>query len=197
MSKSTIRRLCAAVAASVVLACAASDITGVDGVRNFANSAAKTSPVGSKVKQPKPKPRRGQTAMASLLVCPTSSTTSASALVTPLAGGVISAGGISVAVPAGAVLSATTITLTVPASQYMEIDVSAAGVDHFLFELPVTVTMSYARCSRSNIDRSALTAWYIDRDSKALLEEMPSIDDKLLRTVTFTTGHLSGYALAN
>ena len=34
-------------------------------------------------------------------------------------------------------------------------------------------------------------------DTKELLELMPSIDNKLTRTVTFTTGHLSGYALAN
>jgi hypothetical protein len=131
-----------------------------------------------------------------LIECPTQESSSSTAVVTPL-GGLVSIGGTSVSIPAGALLSDATVTVTLPASQYMEVDISVEGVDHFIFELPVTVTVSYARCSRSNIDHDPLTAWYIDSETKAMLEAMGGVDDKLTRTVTFTTGHLSGYALAD
>jgi hypothetical protein len=100
-------------------------------------------------------------------------------------------------VPAGAVLVPTLIQVTTPASRYMEVDISVPGVEHFVFELPVTVTIDYGRCSRSDLDKAQLTAWYIDSETKALLEAMGGVDDKVARTVTFTTPHLSGYALAN
>jgi hypothetical protein len=134
--------------------------------------------------------------LANLVECPTSEVTSSTAVVTAL-GGVVSAGGTSVSIPAGALLAPTTVTVTIPASNLMEIDVSVEGVEHFTFELPVTVTLSYARCTRSDIDHAPLTVWYIDAVTKAPLEPMGGVDDKLTRTVTFTTGHLSGYALAD
>jgi hypothetical protein len=131
-----------------------------------------------------------------LIECPTSVTSTATALVTPL-GGIVSVGGTSISVPVGAVLLPTTIQVTVPASNYMEVDISVPGVEHFVFQQPVSVTVSYARCTRADIDKSPLTAWYIDGTTKALLEAMGGVDDKVARTVTFTTPHLSGYALAN
>lgn len=131
-----------------------------------------------------------------LIVCPNAVPTSSTALVSPL-GGVVSVGGTSISIPAGAVLVPTLIQVTTPASKYMEVDISVPGVEHFLFELPVTVTVSYARCTRTDIDRTPLSAWYIDSETKDLLEAMGGIDDKVARTVTFTTPHLSGYALAN
>lgn len=139
---------------------------------------------------------RDQSDLTDLVECPTSEGSSSTALVTPL-GGLVSVGGTSVSIPAGALLAPTTVTVTVPASQLMEIDVSVEGLDHFIFELPVTITLSYARCNRSDIDHAPLTVWYIDSATKEPLESMGGVDDKLLRTVTFTTGHLSGYALAD
>jgi hypothetical protein len=138
----------------------------------------------------------GSTAGTNLIECPNAIATSSLALVTPL-GGIVSLGGTSISVPAGAVLAPTLIRVTVPASKYMEVDISVPGLEHFNFELPVTVTVSYARCTRADIDKSPLTAWYIDGATKALLENMGGVDDKSARTVTFTTPHLSGYALAN
>jgi len=132
----------------------------------------------------------------SLVECPSNETLTASGLVTPL-GGSVSVGGTTIAIPAGALLSSANVTVTVPASNYLEVDVSIDGVPPFLFELPVAITVSYERCSRSNIDKAPLSVWYIDSDTHALLEAMGGIDDKLARTVTFTTGHLSGYAVAN
>ena len=131
-----------------------------------------------------------------LLTCPVNQTTSASGLLTPL-GGSLSLGGHRIEVPVGALQLPVLITLTEPASSYMEISVHVAGVDYFEFELPVTLTISYDRCSRSNIERESLQAWYIDEVTKTLLENLGGYDNKLARTVTFRTGHLSGYALAD
>jgi hypothetical protein len=114
------------------------------------------------------------------------------------AGGMLSVAGTKVLVPLGALLGPTTVTLTVPASNVMEIDVSVEGTDHFVFQLPITVTVSYAHCGSTLWTRLLpLNAWHWDSDTGKFLERMPSIDNKLARTVTFTTPHLSGYIIAN
>jgi hypothetical protein len=130
------------------------------------------------------------------LVCPASETATTSATVGPL-GGLVSVGGTSISIPVGALLEPVTLSVTVPASNYMEIDISVAGADHFVFQLPVVVTVSYERCNRSNILGLPLAAWYFEGDPKTLLERMSSVDNKLARSVTFVTPHLSGYILAN
>ena len=131
-----------------------------------------------------------------LIECPASGATSSTATVGPL-GGLVSAGGTSVSIPAGALLSPVSITVSVPESNLMEIDVSVSGAEHFVFEQPVTITLSYARCTRNDIDATPLSVWYIDSATKEPLELMGGVDNKLLRTVTFVTPHLSGYAIAN
>jgi hypothetical protein len=131
-----------------------------------------------------------------LIKCSTLNSESNTAVVTPL-GGLVTVGGTSISIPAGALLTDATVTVTVPASKYMEVEISVEGIDHFLFELPVTVVVDYARCSDPAINLTPLTAWYVDFEDKTMLEAMPSVDNKLTRTVTFTTPHLSGYALAD
>jgi len=128
-----------------------------------------------------------------LAVCPTDQTQSASGNIGFL-GGTVSLGGTSVLVPLGALLSPTSIELTVPASQYMEIEVTADG-GSLRFLRPITVTIDYSRCS-ADVQQKQLSVWNIDPDSKALLENMGGIDNKLTHSITFTTIHLSGYALA-
>lgn len=131
------------------------------------------------------------------LYCPTSETRTTTSVLDGV-GGLLSVAGTTVLVPAGALLGPTTITLTVPASQYMEIDVSVEGTEHFLFELPITVTVSYAHCSLGLLSRIfPLSAWHWDPATRKFLERMPSLDNKVTRTVTFTTPHLSGYIIAN
>jgi len=181
-SSSAFRKLVLASVLGAFAACAGPDITAPPNHSTAGDSASKL--LGLFGERPK------------LLTCPTNETVANSAVVTAL-GGLVSAGGTTIEIPAGALLEDATVTVTVPASNYMEVDISVEGTDSFLFELPVTVTVSYDRCTRSNILSFPLSAWHIDSDSKTFLERMPSIDDKLTRTVTFTTGHLSGYALAN
>lgn len=107
------------------------------------------------------------------------------------------AGNTRVVIPADAVLAPTAFTLSVPSSKYVEIEVTAGGSEHFVFALPVTVTLDYGRCSRSDLDKASLSAWNIDPATKSLLEAMVSVDDKVTRTVTFSTIHFSGYAVAD
>lgn len=133
---------------------------------------------------------------ASLISCASDRTVSTSGVLGIL-GGVLSAGGVTVSVPVGALLSPTTINVTVPASPYMEVDVSVPGVEHFLFQLPITVSVDYGRCDPTVTSGTSLNVWYIDSATKQPLELMPTVDNKLLHTVTYTTPHLSGYALAN
>jgi hypothetical protein len=111
-------------------------------------------------------------------------------------GGTVGVDGSRITLPPGAVLEPTTITVTVPASKYVEIDVSANGAEHFEFLVPAAVTISYARCTRSDINAKVLSAWYIDSVLKTLLQHMGGVDNKITRTVTFTTDHLSGYSIA-
>jgi hypothetical protein len=135
------------------------------------------------------------TSGTSLLVCPTNVTQSTTGIV-GLLGGTLELDGTSISIPAGAVSAPTLFTLTLPASQYMEVKITAAGFEQFRFDEIATITISYDRCNRTNINRSSLSAWYIDSGTKALLEYMGGFDDKLARTVTFGTDHLSGYSIA-
>lgn len=132
-----------------------------------------------------------------LIECPTDVTQSASALLGVL-GGDVFVGGNLVSVPEGALppLGLALVTITAPASKYVEIEVRVNELPHFTFESPVTITIDYSRCTRSNVDREPLQAWYIDAVTKVPLDDMGGVDDKVARTVTFTTDHFSGYAVA-
>jgi hypothetical protein len=136
-----------------------------------------------------------QGAGATLIECPPAATLTTKALIGPL-GGVVAAGNTIVVVPADAVLFPTTFTLTVPSSKYVELDVKVEGVEHFTFAKPVNVTIDYGRCG-GVIDNTTLSVWNIDPLTKDLLERMVSVDNKLARTITFTTLHFSGYAVAD
>jgi len=139
---------------------------------------------------------RSQDGAPSLLECPTNETATTSGLV-GLLGGAVQLGATGISIPAGAITAPTLFQVTVPSSRFMEIDVSAVGFQSFLFEQPVTITIDYSRCNRSDIDQQTLHVWHIDPVTKELLEDMGGTDDKVAHRITFTTGHLSGYAVAN
>ena len=130
-----------------------------------------------------------------LLQCPATQTSTTSALVTSV-GGIVSLGGTSIRIPAGALLAATTISLTVPASQNMEIEVRANDLTSFLIQQTVSITNDYSRCPAAEANKAPRSVWHIDTQTKALIENMGGVDDKTSHTITFTTGHLSGYAVA-
>lgn len=173
MTRNTFR--CAALSLAAVFATSCADgsagpLTGPEG----ASLAASTGP--------------------SPLECPVSTTASKTALI-GLLGGVIELDGHRVVIPADAVLMPTEFTLTVPASNYLEVDIKAAGQAHYEFRKPVSLTLSYARCTRTNIDKEALRIYYIDSQTKALIDDMGGTDDKAARTVTTGTDHFSGYVI--
>lgn len=130
-----------------------------------------------------------------LVQCPVSTAMTTQVLV-PLTGGTVSLGGSSITIPEGALTVPRVITLTIPASPYMEIEVHADALTSLLFEKPVSITIDYSRCERSNIEQAPLTVWYIDKTTKQHLETMGGVDDKQARSITFQSGHLSNYAIA-
>lgn len=143
-------------------------------------------------------PLGGRTASdgPALIGCPSTQAETVSGLIGPL-GGVLETGHTRVNFPAGALSTLQPVTLTVPASNYAEIDVTVNGLLHYVFSQPVSVTIDYSRCASPQLDSVPLSVWYIDSQTKALLENMGGTDDKVTHTITFSTGHFSGYAVAD
>ena len=131
-----------------------------------------------------------------LLWCPSSETQTAQPLlIGESGGGTLSLGGTSVTIPLGALSAGSEVELSIPAGQYMEVDLSVNG-GSFIFPQPVVVTIDYSRCNRFATLFRLLSVWNIDENTKALLENMGGIDNKLAQSITFTTLHFSGFAIA-
>ncbi len=145
---------------------------------------------------PWPERPRADVTSATLINCPTTTTQSVTSHIGPL-GGLLAIGNTRVVIPLGAVLFPEDFTLTIPASQHAEIRVRAGSAQHYLFQSPVLMTIDYSRCATPELDTHALSVWNVDEDSRALLEQMIGVDVKLTHTITFTTIHLSGYAVAD
>lgn len=141
-------------------------------------------------------PGQGNSGGVSLISCPSNETQTATGLI-GLLGGTLSVGGTTVSIPAGALTVALPIRITVPSSPYMKVDVSALGLLHLSFLKPIRITIDYSRCNRSDIDSAPLEVWYLDDGTNTPIENMGGVDNKLARTITFSTGHFSGYAVAN
>jgi hypothetical protein len=131
-----------------------------------------------------------------LIACPNDVAQTATVVADPLLGGVVTLPGVSLQIPPGAVTVPTLLFVTVPESRFAEVRITALGIEHLLFDQDVTVTIDYSRCARPSLDRTPLVAWYVDTRTKLLLERMGGVDDKATHRVTFKTGHLSSYALA-
>ena len=114
-----------------------------------------------------------------------------------LDGGVLAGGAARLEVPAGAVLLPTVFQVATPPSKVMEVQLSSIGVEHYVFQKPVSVTIDYSRCAAAAVPAGAtLVAVHIAPLSKRILEEMGGTVDPSARTITFTTGHFSSYAVA-
>lgn len=177
-----IRRLLV-VAVFALAACNEPEVTGIGPADSIAESAGDGT-AGTPARTPR------------LVRCPTRLGATTTSIVGPL-GGVLELRGSSITLPLGAVTVPTLMRLTVPPSRFMQVDITANDLPTFLFETPVTVTIDYSRCRWSGSRRGTLTVWHIDPDTKALLENMGGTDDRARRRITFTTGHLSSYAIAH
>jgi hypothetical protein len=184
MKRSTIRLALATIAVGVgtLASCGESNITGPSRLDTNVSSDSAAALLG--LFGPRP------------VFCPTNQTQSTTQVVDAL-GGLLSIAGTSIQIPAGALLGPATVTLTVPASNYMEIDVDVQGSEHFIFELPAIVSLNYSRCNNLLVRLLPVQAWYWNPETRALLEFMPGVDNKLTRTITFPTIHLSGFIIAN
>ena len=140
-------------------------------------------------------PRLATTGSTSLVPCETQDAVATRATI-DAAGGNIAVGGATISIPPGAVLGPTEFSVTIPATNARRVDIAATGFEHFIFEQPITVSLDYMRCSPGRIEAAPLAVWYVD-DAGTLLERMPTLDDRSRKRVTFLTGHLSGYAIAN
>lgn len=139
---------------------------------------------------------RADTSGVTLIDCPASATQSVTSRIGP-SGGLLAIGNTRVIIPLGAVLFPQDFTLTVPESRFAEIRVSTGTAEHYVFQLPIAMSIDYSRCATPALDQQQLSVWNIDPDNKALLEQMIGVDNKLTHTVVFTTIHLSGYAVAD
>jgi len=138
----------------------------------------------------------GAESTVQLLACPTHDAQTAREII-GAGGGSIAARGVSIAIPAGAVSEPTEFEVTVPASPYLEVEIHAIGHDSYQFQQPATITIKYSNCSdNSVVERATLVGAYIDTETEQVLEVMGGYDDKAARRISFTTWHLSGYAVA-
>jgi hypothetical protein len=131
-----------------------------------------------------------------LVECPTTQTDATTGLI-GLLGGTLGLDGSSISIQSGALAAPQLFQFTIPASRFMEVDISAVGLQTFLFQDSVSVTIDYSRCNRSDLNQQVLHVWHIDPVTKALLEDMGGQDDKSTHRITFKTNHLSGYAVAD
>ena len=127
--------------------------------------------------------------------CPSYTSESTTGVIGPL-GGVLALGNQVVNIPEGALLSTQLFQLTVPASRYMKVDVTAVGLDHFLFQKPISVTIDYSRCADAATAGKDLEVWYVSPLLNIPLDNMGGENDPTNRRITFSTDHLSGYVIA-
>jgi hypothetical protein len=142
-------------------------------------------------------PQHSLLAPLSFVACLTAEELTATDTILPDVGGTVAVGRTSITVPPGAVLEPTAITLTIPASAIAEVRITANGKEHLTFQRPVSVTIDYGHCGGLTLGLLPVSVWYIDEVTRQLLEYMGGVDDKHSRTITFSTGHLSGYAILN
>jgi hypothetical protein len=140
-------------------------------------------------------PNLNETSASGLLVCPQSSFDFAWSIIGPL-GGLLTLNGNQVIIAPQSLLSLAFVTIRQPISPYVEIQVRVNGREHWEFAQPVTVVLDYSRCPESSLPPGPLTAWQIDPLTNEFIEDMHGVDDRAARTVTFTTDHFSGYAVA-
>ena len=133
-----------------------------------------------------------------LLSCPANDTQLDALGVVSFWGGEIEGAETHVSVPLAAVDEYTGIAVSMPASPYFEVRFNANGGEHYEFDVPITVTMDYSRCSDSAIrSHAALRVVYVDDETKLPLEDMGGVVDSVARTITFQTGHFSSYVIAD
>ena len=94
-------------------------------------------------------------------------------------------------IPDRALSEAVRITVVAPSDTVNRIQFQPEGL---VFQLPVSLTMSYANCNIGPSARHKEIAY--TNDSLAILEYVPSLDDPSKRKVTGQLSHFSWYAIS-
>lgn len=128
-----------------------------------------------------------------LLQCEGGVTQSTSATI-GTSGGTLALSSSWTTIPSGAVGTTQTFQASTLTGDLVGVDVHAVGQTSYRFRQPITITIDYSRCG--NV-QGPLRVWYIDPVTHALLEDMGGVNDTFLKTISFTTTHLSIYAVAN
>lgn len=130
-----------------------------------------------------------------LLVCPVGTSYSDRRTIGPK-GGSVGARGSRIYIPAGAVAQETDFELVVPAGQYMAVEIHAVGRESFTFAEPATIVINYARCPNDAVPTGGLAGAWINSATGQVLQVMGGRADRQGNKLSFSTGHLSGYAVA-
>jgi len=114
----------------------------------------------------------------------------------------------SISLPSNAVTIDTTVTsldvplnffsgsqsLKTPDGSYI-IQVNEFRPDGLMFNMPVTITLTYADDNASNLDESSLRAYYYDPTMESWTKIAGSVVDTANNTITFQTTHFSVYGI--
>jgi hypothetical protein len=98
-------------------------------------------------------------------------------------------------IPPGAAPVGTEITLSVPASERVEVHVQANGQEHFQFDAPVELTISYARCRDEDLPAGDIHIFRLTDDGSDIQEDLGGKDDRRGKKVSTDLDHLSGYLI--
>jgi len=127
---------------------------------------------------------------AGLISCSPLPYDSATQVIGPL-GGTIQAGVDTLSVPAGALLAPVAITMVTPSDTVNAVRFAPEGLT---FQVPASLTMSYANCNLLGVNIPKQIAW--TTDALAILDYLKSWDNKNAQLVTGEVNHFSEYAIA-
>ena len=106
-------------------------------------------------------------------------------------GGVLSLLDVTLTVPAGAVKNDTLFSIRIPDD---EVFFNEFGTDGLVFDVPVTVTMSYRNADLSGITESSIRLAWLDTRTNTW-KSMDCVVDAVSKTVTGQLNHFSAYGL--
>lgn len=106
-------------------------------------------------------------------------------------GGTLTLLDVILTVPAGAVPNDTLFSINIPDD---EVFFNEFGTDGLVFDVPVTVVMSYRNADLSGIHESAIRIAWLDERTNTW-KDMPCVVDTVSKTVTGTLHHFSAYGL--
>lgn len=112
------------------------------------------------------------------------------------AGGSLAVGATRIDIPPGAVTTSTDFELEIPRTAAVRVEIHADGYSSFTFRQPAAITIDYSRCAGAVPAGALIEGVYIDSTSNQVLQRMGATVDSTAQTLSFWTGHLSGYAVA-